>query len=265
MNLILRELKANRKSLIIWCIGVFFMVASGMGKYAGLSKSDQSMSDLMADLPKSLQAIIGTGTFDLSKASGYYGILFLYLVLMATIHAAMLGANIIAKEERDKTSEFLYVKPISRTSVISFKLVAALINILIFNIVTFIASVVLVDKYGKGEKFTDDMIALSIGLFMLQLIFLSIGTAIASIIKNSKSSTALTTGILLGTFILSIIIDINENIEGLKYFTPFKYFEAKNIMYGRGLDGIFITISAGIIIVLITSTYMFYKKRDLNT
>ena len=35
---------------------------------------------------------------------------FFILLLMATIHAAMLGATIIAKEERDKTSEFLFVK-----------------------------------------------------------------------------------------------------------------------------------------------------------
>ena len=63
--------------------------------------------------------LLGFSDLDLSKVSGYYGMLFIYLLLMATIHAAMLGATIIAKEERDKTSEFLFVKPVSRSKVIT--------------------------------------------------------------------------------------------------------------------------------------------------
>ena len=66
----------------------------------------QSINDLMADMPKSLKAVMGFSDVDLSKISGYYSILFVYLLLMATIHAAMLGATIIAKEERDKTLNF---------------------------------------------------------------------------------------------------------------------------------------------------------------
>ena len=77
MNLFKRELKANRKSLIIWSIGVIFMVAAGMGKYSSLEGTGQSMNALMADMPKSLQAIMGTGSLDLSTPIGYFGVLFL--------------------------------------------------------------------------------------------------------------------------------------------------------------------------------------------
>ena len=44
---------------------------------------------------------------------------------MATVHAAMLGADIISKEERDKTAEFLFVKPISRNKIIISKLLGS--------------------------------------------------------------------------------------------------------------------------------------------
>ena len=57
------------------------MVVAGMGKYVAYPSSGQSMNELLAQMPKSIQAIMGIGTFDLSKASGYYGMLFLYLVL----------------------------------------------------------------------------------------------------------------------------------------------------------------------------------------
>ena len=134
MNLFMVEMKAHRKNLIIWAFGIIFMVASGMGKYVALSGTGQSMNDIFEKMPKSMLTIFGIGNFDLSKASGYYGMLFLYLLLMGNIHAAMLGADIISKEERDKTAEFLCSKPISRHKIVTSKLLAALVNIIIFNI-----------------------------------------------------------------------------------------------------------------------------------
>ncbi len=264
MNIFIVEMKAHRKSLIIWAFGIIFMVAAGMGKYVALSSSGQSMNELFSQMPKSLQAFIGVGSFDLSKASGYYGVLFLYLLLMATIHAAMLGADIISKEERDKTAEFLLCKPISRNKIITSKLLAGMMNILIFNIITLASSIVIVAKYSKGEAVSGDIAILMIGMLILQLMFMFIGTAIAAISKNPKTATSISTAVLLITFILSIAIDINSKLESLKYLTPFKYFEAKNLMVGNGFQTGFIILSIIIISATISFTYMFYKKRDLS-
>jgi ABC-2 type transport system permease protein len=264
MNLFKRELKANRRSLIIWSIGVIFMVAAGMGKYSSLDGTGQSMNMLMADMPKSLQAIMGTGSLDLSTPIGYFGILFLYLAVMAAIHAAMLGSNILSKEERDKTVEFLLVKPISRTKMITSKLLAAFVNILMFNFVTFASSVGMVRKYAAGEDVTGDITMLIIGMFILQLIFLVIGTAIAAIYKNAKKATSLATGILLILFILSIAIDMNEKLDGLKFLTPFKYYDAKLVLQEGGFEPIYLALSALLLFGLTIVTYVFYRKRDMN-
>lgn len=264
MNIFRREMKANRKSLIIWTIGVVFMVASGMGKFSSLEGSGQSMNALMADMPKSMQAIMGVGSFDLSKPIGYYGVLFLYLAVMVAVHAAMLGANIISKEERDKTVEFLLVKPISRHSMITSKLLAALANIIVLNLVTFGSSVVMVQKYADGESVAGDITMLMVGMFLLQLIFLVIGTAIASVYKNSKKATSVSTGILLFLFILSVAIDMNERLEGLRFFTPFKYYDAKNILLDGGFDALYLGLSAALVLALSIATYVFYQKRDMN-
>jgi ABC-2 type transport system permease protein len=201
---------------------------------------------------------------DLSKVNGYYAMLFLYLLLMATIHAGMLGATIIAKEERDKTSEFLFVKPVSRSTIITAKLAAAFTNIVIFNLVTFLSSIVLIGKYSKGVAVNGDIALLMAGMFILQLLFLVIGSALAAVKRKPKTAASLATGILLLTYMLSIVIDLNENMDSLKYFTPFKYFEAKNIMYGGGLDSICVVISIVLITALSIVTYVFYKKRDLK-
>jgi ABC-2 type transport system permease protein len=264
MNIFIREMKAHRKSLIIWSIGMLFMIISGMGKYSYYAESGQSITELIATMPKTLRAILGFGDFDVTKASGFYGMLFLYLIIMVTIHSSMLGANIISKEERDKTTEFLMVKPVSRTTVITSKLLAALANVVILNLVTLVLSVAIVGKYSRGEAVTSDILILMSGMFILQLMFLFIGTGVASISKNPKISASIATTILLVTFILSIVIDMNSKLEGLKYITPFKYFSAQNIMYGGGFDPVFVILSLVVIAVMVSVTYVFYKKRDLK-
>lgn len=264
MNIFLKEIKDSAKSLLIWCLGVFFMIASGMGKYTGISASNESINTIMNKMPKSLQAIMGTGSFDFTKASGFYGMLFLYLSAMAAIHASMIGANIISKEERDKTYEFLFVKPVSRCSIITSKILAALVNIFVFNIITMLSSIVLVNYFGKGENVTNDILKLMLGMFILQLIFMSMSTGISAIIKKPKTSASVSSSILLITFIFSIAIDMNSSLENLKYITPFKYFEAKSLMYGGNFKTIFIILSILIITISFISTYVFYKNKDLN-
>ncbi|MCM3764129.1 ABC transporter permease [Neobacillus niacini] len=264
MNIYVKELRSHRKSLIFWCIGVFLMVVSGMAKYTGLSSSGESLNDLFTDMPKSLQVIMGIGTFDLNKASGFYGLLYIYLLLMGTIHAAMLGATILAKEERDKTSEFLFVKPVSRTKIITAKLLAAVTNIVIFNLVTWISSIEVVGKYAEGEAVNGDIAITMIGMLFLQLLFMVIGSAISALKKRPKTAGSLAAGILLLTFVLSVAIDLNESIKFLKYVTPFKYFEAKNMMYGGGFDSGFVVLTIILFAALTAVTYVFYKKRDLN-
>lgn len=264
MNIFIREMKAHSKSLILWSVGILFMIISGMNKYSYYAESGQSMTDLISKIPESLRAVLGFGNFDVTLASGFYGMLFLYLLVMVTIHASMLGANIISKEERDKTTEFLMVKPVSRSRIITSKLLAALVNVLILNIVTLVLSIIIVDKYSRGEEVTGDILILMIGMLILQVLFLLIGTGIASISKNPKIAASAATTALLVAFILSIVVDMNSKLEGLKYVTPFKYFDAQHVMYGGGLDPVFVILSAVIIAALVCVTYVFYRKRDLN-
>jgi ABC-2 type transport system permease protein len=103
-----------------------------------------------------------------------------------------------------------------------------------------------------------------VAMFILQLLFLFIGTGIASASKNPKISASIATTILLVTFIVSVMIDMNSKLEALKYITPFKYFTAGKIMYGGGFDAVFVILSFVIIAVMVCVTYVFNKKRDLR-
>jgi len=263
MNVFLRELKSYRKGLSFWCLGMVVLVASGMAKYASFKGNSQAVVELMAQFPKSVQVIFGLTGFDLTKASGYFGVLYMYIALMVTVHAVLLGAGIISKEERDKTSEFLFVKPISRMKVLSEKILAGLFNILVLNLLTSLASIYFIGYFASGESFMGDIVVLMIGLLFLQLIFFFIGTAVAGFCKKPKLSGTIATSVLLLTFVMTFFINISENLGWLSYLTPFKYFDAKDLM-DNGLSVVYVVISLVLIVNTIFITYKSYSARDLD-
>ncbi|MDN4524948.1 ABC transporter permease subunit [Fictibacillus fluitans] len=263
MNIFWRELRSSRKSMIWWCIGLLFMVVSGMSKYDTMKNSGQSVNEIFGAMPKSLQAIFGLSSLDLTTITGYFGMLFSYLALMAAIHAALLGSTMITKEERDKTSEFLLAKPVSRTRIVASKLAASLILLLLFNLVTYGLSAGMVNYYEPSADLSG-IGRLMAGMLILQLIFLSVGMAVAAVSLRPKSTVSIATGILVIAYILSIAIELNDKLDALRFITPFKYFEAKKLVGSTGFEGVYIWLSAAIILGAFVLTFAAYRKRDLK-
>jgi len=263
LNIFIRELRANRKSLIIWSACMFLLVLSGMAKYTAYSSGGQNAA-IFNEMPYSVKALLGMGSFDVTTMAGYFAMLFLYIELAVAIHAALLGAGIIAKEERDKTTEFLMIKPVSRKTVITSKLLAAFLNVAIVNIVTLVASVAMVSKYNKGPDITSEVIMFMLSMFIVQLVFLSLGAAIAAFMKNPKSSGSFTMGMLLIAFIISKITDLTDKMNVLNILSPFKYFSYVDLVAGKGPDIVIVILSLSLVAAFAASTYFFYPKRDLH-
>jgi ABC-2 type transport system permease protein len=258
------ELKAHRKSLLIWSVSMVLMIYAGMIKYGGFAASGQDINELMSALPKGLMAFFGVGVFDLTSIQGFYVIFYVYFAIMAAIHAAMLGASIVAKEEYDHTADFLLSLPVKRREIITSKAVATLIQMVVFNLVTMVASITIVAMYNKGEPINGLILKLMLGMFFLQLIFMSLGFCFAALVKRPKKAASYATGVLLTAYILSVGIDINNKLDPLKYLTPFKYFDGKVLAFFGGFEAQYIILALVLFVGMMGATYYFYQKRDIH-
>lgn len=193
-----------------------------LGKYTAYSSG--ATGAIFSEMPYSLKALLGIGSFDVTTMSGFYAFLFPYIEITAAIHAVLLGSGIIAKEERDKTTEFLMVKPVSRASIITSKFLAALVNVVIVNVVTLISSILMVAAYNKGKDISGVVAAFLLSMFIVQLIFLSLGAVLSAILKNAKTSGSLAAGILFGCYVISKITDLTDRVNFLNVLSLFKYF-----------------------------------------
>lgn len=259
-----REIRAHFRSTIFWCAGIMFLVFAGMGKYeAGISSGENTMTELFNTLPDSLKSIFGIGVFDLSRAVEYYAVLFLYVGLMLALQSCMLASSIITKEEMDRTLEFLLVKPISRFRILSEKLLATLTISVLILLLTYGLSIVSLLRYAPWTEFSSELFLLMCSGFFLQLIFLSIGAFFGGSLKRPKLATAISSGILLFMYFLSMIVDLSKDLSFLRFLTFFKYYDAKDILISGHWPG-YVILSLSVSSLLLYGAFHFYQKRDMK-
>lgn len=264
MNIIFRELNANLKSLLIWSSSMVFLIYGGMIKYSGIAGAGQEARKLFDQFPPAFKQVLGLGELDITTPTGFYTLFYIYFLVLAGVHAVMLGAVIISKEERDKTADFLFVKPVPRYWVVTGKLAAVLVNLLVLNLATLSASVVFVNMYNQGASISNRIVLLMVFLFIIQLLFAALGALAAAASKTSKRAVSISTLILLSTFLLSAAIDLYPKIDFLKYFTPFKYFPAAALMAKGSYSLTLLVLSLSLTAVFTILTYRLVERRDFH-
>ncbi len=262
MNIFFRELKANLKSLLIWCGVMLLLILIGTSKFSAYY-NDPSMLAILDSFPKAMLDAMNLRAFNLTTLSGFFGIMFIYFALMGGIAAAMWGSDMISKEERDKTVEFSLVLPVSRSRVVTAKALAALVNCVAFVLVTWGGSLAAAQSYSPDKAFYDYLALEMESMFLIELIFLALGLLLGCAMKRYKRSGSTAVAIILATYFISILSGMEEKLDFLKYFTPFKYFDAGELFRNGAMDGVYLLMSASIIVICVAAAYWVYNKRDL--
>ncbi len=262
MNIFLRELRANLKSLLIWCGIVILLIIMAVAKFQAFAGDPQTIK-MLDSMPKQLLDAFGLRAFNMTTLSGFYGVMFVYFALMGAIAAALWGSDIIAKEQRDKTVEFSLVLPVSRNRVVTAKALAALVNCVIFVLVTWGASAVAVRSFQPDQAFFDYLRLQMAALFAIELIFLAVGLLLGCALKQYRRAGTVAVSIILGAYFISIITSMQASLDFLKWFTPFKYFDAAELFRAGSMNTTYLVLSAAIIVVCVAAAYWFYNRRDL--
>ncbi|MFZ5917980.1 MAG: ABC transporter permease subunit [Chloroflexota bacterium] len=262
MNILMRELKANLKSLIIWAVIVSLLVWVGVSKFSAYYNNPEMLAILDA-MPQAMLDAFSLKALDLTTVSGFFGLMFTYFALLLGIAAAMWGSDIISKEERDKTVEFALTLPVTRSRVVTAKTLAALVNCIALLLITWGASLLSAQPYAPDARFYRFLALLMLAVFILELVFLAVGIFLGCAMKRYKVAGAVAVSLLLGTYFLSVISALSQDLDWLKYFSPFKYFDAVKLLNESSLDLVFVGLSLAIIVLSMAGAYLTYARRDL--
>lgn len=263
MNIFFREIKANFKSLLIWSGIIAFFTIMGVGEFSAYYENPD-MLRILNGLPPAMLDVFNMNSFNLTTITGYYGVIFPYYALIVSIFAIMLGTEIVSKEERDKTAEFSLTLPVTRSKVITEKILASVVNCVALTLFTWFVIWAFTLRFHPDKEFYDFLVKLVMVFFILEILFLSIGFLFSCAMKQHKRSSSVAVSLLLGTYILSILSVLSKDLEFLKYLSPFTYFDPVKLLNESRLDLNSLWLSGGIIFVAFGLAYITYSKRDLN-
>lgn len=103
---------------------------------------------------------------------------------------------------------------------------------------------------------------LNVGCCLLILAFSAIGFFASCLFNRSKNAMAIGGGLPFAFFIISIIVEMSENLENLKYITLTTLFDTQEILV-LGDFGVGLAVLAGIAAVLYAAGCVIFTKKDL--
>ncbi len=236
MNLFRRELRAHLKALIIWPSAMAVFMFMCMAKYQTISGDNSgALQQAMKAFPHSVQAIFGMTGLDLATVPGYFGVCFLFIVIILAVHAGLTGGGFFAEEELTHTTEFLYTKPRTRTKIFITKLLAGLLHIIILWAITMIASIVAIGAFAQMDGFWHDFLRLMCAMGIIQLTFYSFGIAAATYFKKSALYGRAVTIAVFASYLLYVFAQFSSHVSWLHYASILSYFNATDIITAHAL------------------------------
>lgn len=263
MNIFFHELKAYRKSTIVWSISLVLVVALLMSLFPAFTKDVAEFKKLLEGYPEPVRKALGMNLNTLFSILGFYCYLLTFITLCGAIQAMNIGTSIVSKEVREKTADFLLTKPVTRRQILTVKLLAAIVSLLITNIIYFAAASFMVFQVKTDDFSFKTFILLSLTIFFVQVMFLSLGIIFSVTLRKIKSVISISLPTVFAfEFITMLITTADEKVS--RYFSPLSYFDTAYIMERSKYEASFLIVEAAIIIVAVTVSYFIYSKKDIH-
>jgi ABC-2 type transport system permease protein len=261
MTLFFHEIRRDAARLAVWTAVISALLLVSVVIYPQMTAEMAEMGDLFSEMG-GFSAAFNMDKINFGEFSGYFAVeCGNVLGLGGAFFAALLGVSALAKEERDRTAEFLLTHPIPRASVVAQKLAAVLAEILCLNL-----AVALVSAAGSaaiGET-------LGAGLFFrIFLGYLLLQTQIACVLFGvSAFLTGGGLGLGLGAafvlYFFNILANLTDGAAFLRYLTPFSYADGTVIVASGGIEIKYLVPGLFFALAGVAAAFFRYCRKDIR-
>lgn len=263
MNMYLHELKVMRKSAIKWTLGLIALSAMFLSIYPSMSSDAEGYKKILSNYPEQIRAALGINLNYITSILGFYSMIFSFIVLCGAIQAMNMGLSILSKEGREKTADFLLVKPVSRASIVSSKLLAGLTTIIVTDIIFYLITLIIVNCINNHAYDAKKFFMINLTLLFVQLIFMALGTQISVFMSKLKSVLPISLGVVFGSYLIGAFVTVGKD-DIIRYLSPFRYFDITYIIKNSRYEVSYLIATIFIVVVSIIGSYMIYIKKDIH-
>ena len=259
MTILWHEMKRGKVSLWIWSLVIGFMLGICVLIYPEMASEMEIVSDIFSNMG-SFSSAFGMDSLNFGEFMGYFAIeCGNTLGLGGGFFAAVLGISMLAKEEKQKTAEFLLTHPLKRRKIVLEKWLAMMLQIAILNIsvlcICFLAVLAVGVDYSVSK-----ILLLFLVNFIMQIEIASITFMLGALF--AKIGVGAGIGISVLFYFLNLLSNLSGDVEFLKFVTPYGYKNGADILK-NGIDVTCISIGAMVGIACILVSFWQYERKDI--
>ena len=261
MTLIRHELKQGWKALLIWTLAIGAFIVICLFMYPEMKSQMDSVTSIFSSMG-AFSSAFGLDVLDYGSLKGFYGIeCGSILGLGGAMFAALAGITALAGEEKEGTAEFLLTHPLSRTEIVTRKLIAILIQIIVLNAVVYLMAVGSMAAVGEAIPWKEVSL-LHLAFFLLQVEIACICFGISACLWRGGIGIGL--GLAVALYFMNIIANLTSEAEVLKCLTPFGYADGSDVISHGAIHGTRLLIGMGFAACGLVLAYVRYNKKDIR-
>jgi ABC-2 type transport system permease protein len=263
VNVYLHELRANRRTAIIWAVSMSALIVLYLLLYPAFTSDVAATKQLLSSLPPAVRSALDISLETFFSIYGFYAYILSFAILAASIQGMNVGTGAISKEISGKTVDFLFSKPVKRHQLVSAKLAAALTTIAITDAVFAVVAYLMAELMTKKPMDAKIFFLQTATLGLVQLMFFALGALFSVVVPKIKSVVSVSLPTVFAFYIIGVIGDVVQN-KNLRYLSPFKYYNPIYIIKHGAIETKFLLIDVVFVIVAILATYLIMAKKNIR-
>ena len=261
MNVFVHELRMMRRAGVWWLIGLLGTALLFLSIYPSFTQDIEASRRVLASFPPEMRAAIGLSIDSFFSFFGFYAYIFTYVSLAAAVYGCYCGLTIISKEEMNKTTDFLFAKPISRQSIFVAKLAATSVTVLGVGVLLQLGTYGCAQLFGIAAIDFGTFVLFSGSMLLVMAWFMAVGILISIVFPRIKSIVTIAIAVPFGFLIIGMIgTVIGEDV--VRYLTPFKYVDYQYVAQHHAYEPAYILVGLGGIVACLVVSFVVYSRRD---
>lgn len=261
MTLVKHELRQGKTAFAIWTASISLLLVICVFMFPEMKGEMDAVGNMFASMG-SFTAAFGMDRLNFGTLIGFYSIeCGNILGLGGAFFASLICVSSLSKEEKDRTAEFLLTHPISRARVVTEKLVAALAQITVMNLITLGLSLLSVALIGEDIPWKE-ILLMHGAYYILQLELAGICFGVSAFLHRGSAGVGI--GLAAMMYFLNLIANMTEHAKFLKCITPFGYCEGADIIADGKLNAGRIAVGLLFACIGVTAAYWQYIRKDIR-
>lgn len=261
MTILKHEFRMGAKALAIWTAAIAGFIACCVFLFPEMAGQMKTVSNIFASMG-AFTAAFGMDRLNFGTLTGFYAIeCGNILGIGGALFAAMLASNMLCKEEKEHTAEFLLTHPVTRCQVVTGKLGAMVLQTMVLNLVVFLTAIASVAAIGYEIPWKE-LGLLHLSCFLVQIELEGICFGISAFLRRGGLGIGM--GLTISLYFLNLIANLSKQAKFLKYITPFGYAEGADVLADGCLNLRYLAVGLAFTALGIGAAFWQYSRKDIH-